>query len=91
MESQKLPHGMRPDVPVTYAQCAVCGVMGGLALNEQALSPMIDQMGVHIREHHPETSIQDALQLVPDIGHPPADRDIATWVAEYNTRAGRSL
>ncbi|GAA3255389.1 hypothetical protein GCM10010260_83770 [Streptomyces filipinensis] len=91
MESQQLPYGMRPDIPVTYAQCAVCGVMGGLALAEQPLSPLIDQMGAHIREYHPDVSVLDALQLVPDIGHPPADRDAAAWVAEYNMRAGRSL
>ncbi|GAA2774816.1 hypothetical protein GCM10010493_83990 [Streptomyces lavendulae subsp. grasserius] len=90
MESQQLP-GMRPDVAITYVQCAVCGAMGSWGLDGQPLQPAIDQMGAHIRERRPGENLQDALQLVPDVGHPDADRDVAEWVAEYNERAGRAL
>ncbi|MFD3679874.1 hypothetical protein [Streptomyces sp. NPDC058613] len=91
MESWQLPHGMRPAVQVTCVQCAACGVMGGLVLDGQPLLPMLDQVGAHIREHHPAENALDALQLVRDVAYPPAGRDVTAWVSEYNERAGRSL
>ncbi|MGW5852361.1 hypothetical protein ACWFQ8_31225 [Streptomyces sp. NPDC055254] len=91
MEGQQLPYGMRPAVAVTYVQCAACGVMGGLVPDGQPLLPVTDQMGAHIREHHPEEDVLDVLQLVPDLAHLSAGRDVAQWVAGYNARAGRSM
>ncbi len=70
MESWQLPHGMRPTVQITYVQCAACGVMGGLVPDGEPLLPVLDQVGAHIREHHPAENALDALQLVRDVAHP---------------------
>ncbi|MEV6682150.1 hypothetical protein AB0N09_35615 [Streptomyces erythrochromogenes] len=84
---ERLPFGMRTAVEVTYVRCALCGVFGELVLDGGRLDRALARAREHVREVHPGADIPEALRLVPDVAFPPADcRDVAEWVAQYNTR-----
>ncbi|MEU6299259.1 hypothetical protein [Streptomyces erythrochromogenes] len=84
---ERLPFGMRTAVDVTYVRCALCGAFGELVLDGGRLDQALAGARAHVREVHPGADIPEALRLVPDVAFPPDGcRDVAEWVAHYNTR-----
>ncbi|MFD4866232.1 hypothetical protein [Streptomyces sp. NPDC058412] len=84
---ERLPHGMRTPVAVTYVRCAQCGALGELVLDGGRLDLALARAGDHVREAHPGANVPESLRLVPDVAFPPTDcPDVGEWVAQYNAR-----